>query len=54
MKTLRTFWTAIREIFDENAYERFLKTHRLSRSRDSYARFLAERRSAIERRPRCC
>jgi hypothetical protein len=54
MKALRTFWAALREIFDESAYERFLESHRLVRSRASYARFVAERGPAQERRPRCC
>lgn len=54
MKMIRIFWATLREIFDENAYDRFLKTHNLSRSRSSYAEFLEDRRAAQERRPRCC
>lgn len=54
MKALRLIWAALREIFDENAYERFLAQHALRRSRASYASFLSDRRSAQERRPRCC
>jgi hypothetical protein len=54
MKALRTVWAALREIFDENAYERFLKARGLRRSRESYQGFLAERRTAQERQPRCC
>jgi hypothetical protein len=54
MKVLRTLWAALREIFDENAYERFLRARELCRSRESYAYFLSERRDAVERRPRCC
>lgn len=54
MNALRLIWTALREIFDENAYERFLTQRALRRSRTSYASFLEDRRSAQERRPRCC
>jgi hypothetical protein len=44
----------LREIFDENAYARFLQHHRLEPSRASYAAFLRENASRRERRPRCC
>jgi hypothetical protein len=54
MRVLRTVWAALREIFDESAYERFLQLRGLPRSRDSYALFQLERRAAQERRPRCC
>ena len=54
MKALRLLWAALREIFDESAYERFLAEHALARSRGSYARFMEDRRMAQERRPRCC
>lgn len=50
----RLMWEALREIFDENAYARFLLTHRLEDSRESYRRYLGESDSARERRPRCC
>lgn len=44
----------LREIFDENAYTRFLAQHNLTRSRDSYSAFLRENACRRERRPRCC
>jgi hypothetical protein len=45
---------ALREIFDEAAYARFLeRTGQLS-SRAAYAGFLRERAASHERRPRCC
>jgi hypothetical protein len=44
----------LREIFDENAYARFLQHYRLEPSRASYAAFLRENASRRERRPRCC
>jgi hypothetical protein len=45
---------ALREIFDENAYARFLHRHELARSRESYKSFLREQGARRERRPRCC
>lgn len=44
----------LREIFDENAYARFLAREGIAPSRCAYAAFLRERESAMERRPRCC
>ena len=44
----------IREIFDENAYARFISTHHLQSSRASYAAFLRENGYRRERRARCC
>jgi len=46
--------TTLREIFDENAYTRFLEVRQLSPSRESYAEFLHENAARRERRPRCC
>ena len=54
MRVLRLFWAALREIFDEAAYERFLAAHRLSNSPPAYQAFLRERRATQERKPRCC
>ena len=44
----------LREIFDENAYARFLRRHSLSASVTSYAQFLEENKVERERRPKCC
>jgi hypothetical protein len=45
---------ALREIFDESAYQRFLdRTHQQS-SPNAYARFRRENEQAKSRRPRCC
>jgi hypothetical protein len=44
----------LREIFDENAYARYLERTGMVASRVSYAGFLAERRAAEQRRIRCC
>jgi hypothetical protein len=46
--------TTLREIFDENAYERFLRRGQISRSGASYRAFLLEREEGIARKPRCC
>ncbi len=47
------FWAALREIFDESAYRRFLFRERAPASRASYAAFLRER-DRHPYRPRCC
>lgn len=44
----------LREIFDENAYHRFLTRQRLTASPLSYSRFLDETNTQRARRPRCC
>jgi len=46
--------TALREIFDEAAYARFLERTGQASSRAAYAGFLRERAASHERRPRCC
>jgi len=46
--------TTLREIFDENAYERFLRRRQISRSVESYRAFLLEREEGTARKPRCC
>jgi hypothetical protein len=51
------FWVfvaTVREIFDENAYERFLVRAHAARSVASYRDFLREREAALARKPRCC
>jgi hypothetical protein len=52
--TFKLLVAALREIFDEAAYSRFLTRKRAERSRESYAEFLREHEIATERRPRCC
>ena len=51
---LRLFVAVLREVFDENAYARFLKRANLPQNSESYSAFLREREAAVERRPRCC
>lgn len=45
---------AIREIFDESAYTRFLARTRTVSSVSAYAAFRRENELAKARRPRCC
>ena len=55
MKTIaRIVLAALREIFDEAAYTRFLERNRIASSREAYAAFLREGETARARRPRCC
>ena len=51
---LEVLLATMREIFDENAYARYLVRTGASPSRASYAGFLEERRAAELRRVRCC
>jgi hypothetical protein len=50
----QTLVAALREIFDENAYRRFLAHHHMTNTRESYALYLRESNLTRERRPRCC
>jgi len=53
-RALQLFWQALREIFDEAAYERYLQRTGSVQSRESFAAFLAAGKTARERKPRCC
>ena len=50
----RILWAALREIFDEAAYARFLQRAGMSSSVMAYAAFCRERDCRSARRPRCC
>ena len=54
VRVLQLLMATAREIFDENAYARFLARHSLQPSRASYLQFLDETSRTRERRPRCC
>jgi hypothetical protein len=54
IKIMRTIKAALREIFDESAYDRFLLRTRESRSVASYRAFMRERDAAMLKKPRCC
>ena len=45
---------ALREIFDESAYSRFLDRRRVASSQAASREFLREGETAKARRPRCC
>jgi len=49
-----TLMAALREIFDEGAYARFLNRAGMVSSRESYAAFRREFEEAKMRRPKCC
>jgi hypothetical protein len=51
---IRTFRSALREIFDESAYERFLLRTNAPCSVASYRDFTQERDAAMLKKPRCC
>jgi len=44
----------LREIFDENAYQRYLARTNATASRQSYSDFLREIEVTRAQRPRCC
>lgn len=50
----RLFVDTLREIFDENAYARFLQRYRLPASRESYKAFVHENSRRKECKARCC
>jgi hypothetical protein len=51
---IRLLLTALREIFDESAYSRFLERHETSSCPKAYAAFLREQEGMKARRPKCC
>jgi hypothetical protein len=50
----RLLLSALREIFDESAYSRFLARHGLTSCPSAYAAFLGEQEILRARRPKCC
>lgn len=53
-KSFRVLLATLREIFDENAYQRFLVRTGSAASVQSYREFQSERESAMATKPRCC
>ena len=53
-KVMHTFRAALREIFDESAYDRFLLRTHAFRSVGSYRAFMLERDADMVKKPRCC
>ena len=52
-RAMQIMMSALREIFDESAYSRFLERTRTSSSPAAYAAFWRERESTRPK-PRCC
>jgi hypothetical protein len=50
----RLWFSALREIFDESAYSRFLARHAMSSCPSAYSAFLREQETIKARRPKCC
>jgi hypothetical protein len=53
-RALQLAFTTLQEIFDEQAYARFLARHQLQPSRGSYAAFREEHEHNKALRPKCC
>ena len=53
-KAISIFMCALREIFDEAAYSRYLQRTQKVSSRAAYAAFWRERESASPRKVSCC
>jgi len=53
-RTFTIFAAALREIFEESAYERFLAREQVATSPVAYRDFLRETEDAKARRPKCC
>jgi hypothetical protein len=54
VKATRILIATLREIFDEAAYERFLRRNQMVSSPRAYAAFRQEFEEAKTRRPKCC
>ena len=53
-KAIQVLLAALREIFDESAYDRFLLRANAARSVASYRAFTRERDASMQKKPRCC
>jgi hypothetical protein len=54
VKAARIMLATLREIFDESAYERFLRRTQMASSPVAYAAFRQEFEESKARRPKCC
>jgi hypothetical protein len=54
VRPLSMILAALREIFDEAAYERFLTRSQRTSSRSAYRAFARENEDSSARRPKCC
>jgi hypothetical protein len=53
-KAAQILLATLREIFDEAAYDRFLRRTRMTSSANAYRAFCQELEEAKARRPKCC
>ena len=53
-RTFHLIWQTLREIFDEAAYDRYLRQTGSAPSSKSFAEFMSASNAKKERRPRCC
>lgn len=53
-KAAQILLATLREIFDEAAYDRFLRCTRTTSSASAYRAFRQELEEAKSRRPKCC
>jgi hypothetical protein len=53
-KAMQILLATLREIFDEDAYARFLGRSQMQSSPAAYAAFWRERETSQQRRPKCC
>jgi hypothetical protein len=53
-RAMRILIEALREIFDEASYRRFLERTGSPSSPEAYEEFWRERQEALSRRTRCC
>lgn len=53
-RIIKIMMEALREIFDESGYARYLALHQIPSGRPSYAAFLREQETTKARRPKCC
>jgi len=54
LKAAKIAMAMLREIFDEAAYERFLRRTQMASSAQAYDAFRREFEEAKTRRPKCC
>lgn len=54
MHLLRLLWNLLREIGDQNAYDRYLAAEGVARSAESWRRFSDARFRAKYQRAKCC
>jgi hypothetical protein len=54
VRAMTLLFSALREIFDESAYSRFLARRDMRSCRGSYAAFVREQEGIKARRAKCC